>query len=169
MEIQAVRKGKKMKGTKTSSRGQSLVETLLVLPPLLGLLAGGYWCYRNLSLSSSAESAAHAQMLRSGRRLSGIDRRLSATILPGDNAVRIESHDERLAGSLPSFGSLSGRTAATVRVSLGKEPIGAFLDMPSHDVRKTAEGSVDCWDKGSPSASKIRRVVLGVVATGMIR
>lgn len=158
-----------MKIAKTTSQGQSLLETLLVLPALLALLAGGFWCYRNLSLSSSAESAAHARMLRSGRRLPGIDRRLFATILPGDDAVRFESRDERLSGPVPFFIPLSGRTAATVRVSLDKEPIGAFLDMPSHEVRKTAEGSVDCWDEGSPSAPKIRRAVLGVVATGMIR
>ncbi|GAB4238688.1 MAG: hypothetical protein OHK0028_16370 [Deltaproteobacteria bacterium] len=152
-----------------TERGQSVVETALALPLLLALMAGGYWCYRNLSLSSSAESAAHAQMLRAGRRLAAIDRRLSATILPCDNAVRMEAHAEPLAGPVPFFGSLSGRTAAGVDVSLGKEPVGAFLDMPSHAVRKVAEGSVDCWDKGTSSASKVRRIVLGVVATGVIR
>ncbi|HWS15213.1 MAG TPA: hypothetical protein VN450_03370, partial [Candidatus Methylomirabilis sp.] len=53
-------------------RGQSLLETALALPLVLILLGGGYWFYRDLSLSSSAESAAHAQMLRAGRRCAGI-------------------------------------------------------------------------------------------------
>ncbi len=66
-----------MKSRRKSPRGQSLVETVLLLPLLLILLGGGYWFYRDLSLSSSAESAAHAQMLRAGRRLAGIEPRLS--------------------------------------------------------------------------------------------
>lgn len=32
-----------------SSGGQSIVETVLLIPLLLILLAGGYWSFRNLS------------------------------------------------------------------------------------------------------------------------
>lgn len=158
-----------MKSHRTSPCGQSLVETALVLPLLLILLGGGYWFYRNLSLSSSAESAAHAQMLRAGRRLAGIEPRLSGTIHPGDNVVHIEAHNDPLIGEVPLFGSLAGRTIASANVSLEKEPVGAFLDLPSHALRREAEGTVDCWGKESPSGSTVRRTVQGILLTGVLR
>lgn len=158
-----------MKSHRTSPCGQSLIETALVLPLLLILLGGGYWFYRNLSLSSSAESAAHAQMLRAGRRLAGIEPRLSGTIHPGDNVVHIEAHNDPLIGEVPLFGGLAGRTIASANVSLEKEPVGAFLDLPSHALRREAEGTVDCWGKESPSGSTVRRTVQGILLTGVLR
>ena len=153
----------------TSTRGQSLVETVLVLPLLLILLGGGYWFYRDLSLSSSAESVAHAQMLRAGRRLAGIEHQLSRSIHPGDDVARLEAHNDPLIGEVPLFGGLAGRTIATVNVTLGKEPVGAFLDLPSHALRRESEGAVDCWGKESPSGSTVRRTVQGILLTGVLR
>lgn len=159
-----------MKSALSAPSGQSLVETVLVLPPLLILLGGGYWFYRNLSLSSSAESAAHAQMLRTGRGLPGIEQRLSATIHPeGNNVVHIEAHDDPLVGEIPLFRGLAGRTTAAANVSLGKEPVGAFLDLPSHAFRQEAEGTIDCWAKETSSGSTIRRTVRGILSTGVLR
>jgi hypothetical protein len=158
-----------MKSRHTSPCGQSLVETVLVLPLLLILLGGGYWFYRNLSLSSSAESAAHAQMLRAGRRLGGIEPRLSGTIHPGGDVVHIEAHNDPLIGEVPLFRGLAGRTTAAAAVSLGKEPVGAFLDLPSHALRREAGGAVDCWGKGTPSGSTVRRTVQGILLTGVLR
>jgi len=158
-----------MKSRRTLPCGQSLVETVLVLPLLLILLGGGYWFYRNLSLSSSAESAAHAQMLRAGRRLAGIEPRLSGTIHPGDDVVRIAAHDDPMIGQVPLFRGLAGRTIASADVSPGKEPVGAFLDLPSHALRREAGGAVDCWGKGTPSGSTVRRTVQGILLTGVLR
>ena len=158
-----------MKSRRTSPCGQSIVETVLVLPLLLILLGGGYWFYRNLSLSSSAESAAHAQMLRAGRRLAGIEPRLSGTIHPGGDVVHIEAHNDPLIGEVPLFRGLAGRTTAAAAVSLGKEPVGAFLDLPSHALRREAGGAVDCWGKGTPSGSTVRRTVQGILLTGVLR
>ena len=158
-----------MKSRRTSPCGQSLVETALLLPLLLILLAGGYWFYRDLSLASSGESASHAQMLRAGRRLSGIAPRLSGTIHPGDNVVRIEAHNDPLIGEVPLFRGLAGRTIAAVDVSLGREPVGAFLDPPPHAFRREAEGAVDCWGKDTPSGSTVRRTVQGLLLTGVLR
>jgi hypothetical protein len=158
-----------MKRHGNSFRGQSLVETVLVLPLLLILLAGGYWLYRNLSLSSSAESAAHAQMLRAGRRLPGIEPRLSGTIHPGDDIAHIEARNDPLIGEVPLFRGLAGRTTASVDISLGKEPVGAFLDLPSHALRREAHGAVDCWGKETSSGSTIRRTVQGILLTGVLR
>jgi hypothetical protein len=158
-----------MRRHRTSPRGQSLVETVLVLPLLLILLGGGYWFYRNLSLSSSSESAAHAQMLRAGRRLAGIEPRLSGSIHPVDNVVHIEAHNDPLIGEVPLFRGLEGRTTASVDVSLGKEPVGAFLDLPSHALRREADGAVDCWGRETPSGSTVRRTVQGILGTGVLR
>ncbi|MGE5285497.1 MAG: TadE/TadG family type IV pilus assembly protein [Actinomycetota bacterium] len=154
---------------RTSHCGQSLVETMLVLPLLLILLGGGFWFYRSLSLSSSAESAAHAQMLRAGRRLAGIEPRLSAMIHPEANVARIEARNDPLIGEAPLFRGLAGRTIASAKVSLGKERIGAFLDLPSHDLRREAAGAVDCWGKGTSSGSTVRRTVQGILLTGALR
>ena len=158
-----------MKRRGNSPRGQSVVETVLLLPLLLILLGGGYWFYRNLSLSSSAESAAHAQMLRVGRGLPEIGSRLSGTIHPGDNVAHIEARNDPLIGEVPLFGGLTGRTTASAGVSLGKEPAGAFLDLPAHALLRKAEGAVDCWGKGTTSGATVRRTVQGILLTGVLR
>ena len=158
-----------MKGRRNPQGGQALVETVLLLPLLLILLGGGYWCFRDLSLSSSAESAAHAQMLRTGRRQAGIEPRLSGTIHPGDDVARIEAHNDPLIGEVPLFRGLAGRTIASANVSLGKEPVGAFLDLPSHAIRREAAGAVDCWGKESPSGATVRRTVRVILLTGALR
>jgi len=154
---------------RTSPLGQSLVETVLLLPILLMLLGGGYWFYRDLSLSSSAECAAHAQMLRTGRRLAGIESRLSRMVLSDGNVARIGGRNEPLIGEVPLFSGLTGRTLATADVSIGKESVGAYLDLPSHAVRRVVEGAVDCWGQGTPSGSTVRRTVQGILAAGVVR
>ena len=158
-----------MKTRRNSPGGQSLVETVLGLPMLLILLGGGYWFFRDLSLSSSAESAVHAQMLRTGRRQAGIEPRLSGTIHPGDNVARLEGRNDPLVGEVPLFRGLAGRTIAAANVSLGREPVGVFLDLPSHALRREAEGVVDCWGKETPSGSTVRRTVQGILLTGALR
>jgi hypothetical protein len=158
-----------MRNRRESPGGQAIVETLLVVPLLLVLLGGGYWFYRDLSLSSSAESAAHAQMLRAGRRQTGIEHRLSETIHPGVAIARIEARNDPLIGEVPLFRGLAGRTIASANVSLGKEPVGAFLDLPSHALRREAEGAVDCWGKDTPSGGSIRRTVRGILLAGALR
>ena len=169
MEIEADRSGEEMKVKRASPRGQAVVETVLALPLLLILLGGGYWFYRNLSLASSAEGAAHAQMLRAGRRLPGIASRLSAAIHPEDNVVRIDARNDPLVGEVPLFRGLAGRTIASSNVSLAVEPVGAFVDLPTHAIRRTAEGAVDCWGKDTSSGSTAERTVQGVLLTGMFQ
>ncbi len=149
--------------------GQSLVEMVLILPLMLILLAGGYWAFRNLDFSGSTESAAHAHMLRTGRRLPAITSQLSRTILPEDGPVKLHAENKPLADSLPLFGGLSGRTFASAAVSLPREPVGAFIDLPDHAVRREAEGAVDCWGKTTKSGSAIRRTVTGIVLSGAMR
>ena len=152
-----------------TSEGQSLVETVLLLPLVLILLAGGYWAFRNLDLSGSAESAAHAHMLRTGRYLPSIRSQLSGTILPDADTVAFRGENGSLASRLPLFRGMSGRTVASAEASLAKEPVGAFIDLPAHAVRRNAEGAVDCWGKSTKSGSTIRRTVKGIVASGAFR
>lgn len=149
--------------------GQAFVETVLLLPLMLILAGGGYWFYRDLSLSSAAEGAAHAQMLRTGRRQAGIEARLSRVIHTEDNVARIEAHNAPLVGEIPLFRGMDGRTAATASVLLRYEPVGAFLDLPSHALRREAEGAVDCWGKETPSGGTVRRTVQGILLTGTMR
>jgi hypothetical protein len=169
VEIKADRAVQEMMRRRNSPCGQSIVEAVLVLPLLLILLGGGYWFYRGLSLSSSAESAAHAQMLRTGRRQAGIESRISGTIHPGENVARIEGHNDPLVGEVPLFRGLAGRTVASADVSLEKEPVGAFLDLTSHTLRRETEGAVDCWGKETPSGATVRRTVQGILLTGALR
>jgi hypothetical protein len=169
MEIPIDRTGEEMKNRRGSPCGQSLVETALVLPLLLILLGGGYWFYRDLSLSSTAESAAHAQMLRTGRRQAGIEPLLCETIHPGDNVAHIEAHNDPLIGRIPLFSGLTGRTTASADVTLAKEPVGAFLDLPPHAFRRETGGAVDCWGRDAPSGSRVRRTIQGILSTGVLR
>jgi len=158
-----------MRTRRNSPGGQSFVETVLLLPLLLILLGGGYWFYRNFSLSSAAESAAHAQMLRTGRRQAGIEPRLSGMIHPGNNVARVGAHNDPLIGEVPLFRGLAGRTVAYVNVSLEMESVGAFLSLPSHTLRREAEGAVDCWGMETPSGATVRRAVQGILLTGAMR
>jgi hypothetical protein len=169
MEITTDRPGEEMKKRRGSPCGQSLVETALLLPLLLILLGGGYWFYRDLSLSSTAESAAHTQMLRTGRRQAGIESLLCETIHPGDNVAHIEAHNDPLINGIPLFSGLTGRTTASADVTLGKEPVGAFIDLPPHALRRETKGAVDCWGKDAPSGSTVRRTVQGILLTGVLR
>ncbi len=152
-----------------ASEGQSVLETVLLLPLLLILLAGGYWSFRNLSLSGAAESAAHAHLLRTGRRLPSIEPSLARTIHHGDNTVRLHGRNGPVMSGLPLFGGMSGTTAAEAAVACRKERAGAFPGLPDHNLRRDAEGAVDCWGKGTRSGSVIRGTVNAILLIGAFR
>ena len=157
------------------SCGQSLVETALVLPVLLALLGGGYWLCTRLIIAGAAESAAHAHRLRTGRGQSDIRSGLAKTVVPGGKGVTISGENDSFMGSLPPISGLSGlsglaaRTTASADVSCPGEAVGAYVDLPPHDHRSSVESSVDCWDRDTPSGKTVRRVVQGVLLTGILR
>jgi hypothetical protein len=155
--------------SRSASGGQSIVETVVLLPAILSLLAGAYWSYRHLSLSGSAESASMAHMIRSGRKMPGIDDRLARTILPGDNGVAFRAVDEPLVGQVPLFRGMTGRTRASVDVSCPGDAVGGFLDLPGHDTRREAEGAVDCWGSDTRSGKSVRKTVQGIALSGAFR
>ncbi len=158
-----------MKPSTRASCGQSILETVLLLPLLLVLLAGGYWSFRNLSLAGASESAAHAHLLRTGRRLPSIELRLARTIRPEDNTVVLRGGSDPLSAGLPLFGGMAGNTVTSVTAACRKEQAGAFIGLPAHDVRREAEGAVDCWGKDTKSGSIIRGTVNAILLTGAIR
>ncbi len=158
-----------MKAPTRASGGQSVLETVLLLPPLLVLLAGGYWSFRNLSLSGAAESAAHAHLLRTGRRFPSIESPLSRTIHSGDNTVRLRGGNDPLSAGIPPFGGMAGNTVASVTAACRGKQAGAFIDLPDHDIRREAEGAVDCWGKETKSGSIIRGTVNAILLTGAFR
>jgi hypothetical protein len=151
------------------SGGQTLVESILLLPPLLALLAGGYWAFRHTALCGSTESAVQAHLLRAGRKYPSIESGLSGTIHPGDASIRFRATDASLGRQVPLFRGMSGTTVGSADVSCPLDPVGGFLELPPHTVRREAEGAVDCWGKDSRSGATIRRTVQGVVITGFLR
>lgn len=151
------------------SGGQSLVETAIVLPLLLLLLAVGYWGFRQLSLEAAATSAAQAHLLRAGRAQADISASLAASILPNGKGVAVSAHDTSLARRVPPFSGLVGRTVSSIDVSRRSDAIGGFLELPRHEFRASQEGAVDCWRSGSRSGRNVRRVVRTALATGAFR
>lgn len=149
--------------------GQSLLETVLLFPLLLILLAAGYWCYRHLSLSSAAESATHTHLLRSGRGQPGIETPLSRTVAPEARSVLLSAGTAPLIGRIPLFGKVSGRSTAMTEISCPADPVGGFLDPPDHLFRIERDAAVDCWERDSSSGRSVRRTVQGILLSGGLR
>jgi len=158
-----------MKTRLQTARGQSIVETVILLPLMLILLAGGWWAFQYTSLSNAAESAAHAHLLRTGRNLPSIASELSKTIHPEENSAQLEGKNHSLVGKIPFFSGLSGNTFASVSVSLQKEQVGAFIDLPDYNLSREAEAAVDCWGKDSRSGSVIQTTVWAAIGVGLIK
>jgi len=158
-----------MKTRLKTARGQSIVETIILLPLMLILLAGGWWAFQNISLSDAVESAAHTHLIRTGRNLPSITSELSKTIHSGENSVLLEGKNHSLVGKIPFFSGLSGNTFASAGVSCQKEQVGAFIDLPDHDLKREAEAAIDCWGKDSRSGSVIQTSVLALIGVGLIK
>jgi hypothetical protein len=150
--------------------GQSLVETAIVLPLLLSLLALGYWGFRRLSHRGAAMSAAQVQLLRTGRGQLDTGNVLAGSVCPSGEGVTVSARNGSLPGGIPPFTGLSGRTISSVDVSRPPEKIaGGFVEPPRHDFRIRREGAVDCWGIGSRSGRNVRRTVQGILVTGALR
>lgn len=156
--------------TRIRSNGQGLVEVALLLPVFLLLAGGSYICCRTSFLHSVAESSAQTESIRTGRRLAGIERQMSDDILPSGHGVTIRSDNIGKSRLLPPpFPTLAGRTNVVADIRKGWEEIACGSVFPHLKVVRTSEASVDCWDKPSGSGRKIRLVVGGFVATGILR
>lgn len=156
--------------TLKNARGQSLVELAVALPIILILFAGFYVACRTGFLASGAQAAAQAEALRAGRGMPGIEKQLSATLLPGDNGASVRTESGQKARLLPApFPTLAGRSIGVA--SLNKEwretgEIGGFS--PLTLVRR-ADLSADCWNRNSGSGKNIRRIIRARIALGAIR
>lgn len=155
---------------RTGGQGQALLEIAIALPALLLLLAGAYACCRAAVIASSASSAAQAESIRSGRRLPGLEKNLAGSVLPGGEGVSLNVRSGKKGRLLPSpFPSLAGRTIGVAKVEKKWDETGGIGAVPPLRLERQSEMSVDCWDKGSSSGRKIRRVVRARVALGIIR
>jgi len=152
------------------ARGQSLVELAAALPIILAMFAGFYVACRTGFLASGAHSAAQTEALRAGRRMPGIEKQLSAALLPGESGASIRSESGRSTRLLPApFPSLAGRSSGIA--SVDKEwretrELGGFS--PLALVSRT-DVSADCWNMSSGSGKNIRRMIRARIAMGAIQ
>jgi hypothetical protein len=151
--------------------GQGLLEVGLILPIFLLLIAGSYVCCRAVILHSAAESAALTEAIRAGRRLPGIEGKMSGDILPYDpKSVTIRFENAGKNRLLPApFPLLAGRTKGFAEIRKGWEETGGVTNFPALRATRVSEASVDCWEKRSVSGKNFRRFVEGYVATGVFR
>ncbi len=156
--------------TARGTNGQGLVEAALVLPMLLLLLSGSYVCCRAAFLHSAAESASQTETLRAGRRLAGMEQKISGDILQRGSSVAVRSESAGKGRLLPApFPSLAGRTRGIIEVRKGWDEIGRDSNFQVLAINRSSEASVDCWDQRSGSGKKIRLVINGYLATGFLR
>ncbi len=152
------------------SRGQCLVEVAVSVPILLVIFAGLYVACRTGFLASAIQSAAHAQTLRSGRGMPGIEKQLVADLLPGEDGVSVANGTQRDTRLLPRpFPDLTGRSSAIVSVDRVWRETGAIGGFPPLALVRRSDMSVDCWDRTSRSGRRLRGVVRARVALGVIR
>ena len=150
--------------------GTAVVELALLMPALLLMLGAAYVAARTATLKSAAASAAQAEAIRGGRRLSGIERDMAETILPQGSGVTIRTEKGKSAALLPSpFPSLDGRTIGVAEVDKGWEEAGDAASFPRVHLALRSEMSANCWDGETSSGRKIRNTVRVIVATAAVR
>lgn len=152
------------------ARGQSLVELAAALPIILAIFAGFYVACRTGFLGSGAHSAAQAEALRAGRGMPGIEKQLSATLLPGDSWASVRSESGRNAHLLPApFLSLAGRASGIASVNKEWRETRDLGGFPPLTLVSRADLSADCWNVSSGSGKNIRRMIRARIALGAIQ
>ena len=151
-------------------KGQALLEIAIGIPLLLAILAGGYVAWRTAGLSGRAGSVAYQQALRTGRRLPDLRRELAHSVLESPGDVRVEGSHGRNTRLLPSpLPALAGRSQATATVRKTWDEVGALAHFEPLRLVRESELSADCWDRGSPSGKKTRRIVAARAALALLR
>lgn len=152
------------------TRGQSLVELAVATPIILIMFAGLYVACRTGFLASAAHSAAQTEALRAGRGMPGIEKRLSATLLPGEEGASVRSESGRSARLLPApFPSLAGRSSGIATVNKVWKETGGIGGFSPLDLVRKADLSADSWNRNSRSGKNVRRIIRARVALGAIR
>ncbi len=162
--------GPGMEPTMTGRSGQALVEAALVLPCLLVLLAGLFVSGRAVSLAGSAESAAMVQVLREGRRQSDIGGAIARSILPRGTGVDLRTDRKKVASLLPSvLPSPEGHTRCSVHIDKDWKEAGRTASWPALSTTRWIEGSIDCWDRTTPTGIEVAAAVRTYLVLRAIR
>jgi|GEM_PF-4268272 len=154
------------------AQGQALLELAICLPALLLLLWLAHAAFLTAWARANAQSAARSELLRSGRRLPPFGASFISSTAPGCDNVAVRSATGRTSAAapfIPLAGALAGRSESVVTVE--KRWIGTSLQgtLPSICLSRRLEGSLDCWDMGSPSGRRIRAAARAVALAGGIR
>lgn len=156
--------------TNRDARGQTLVELALVLPIVLVMFAGLYVACRTGFLASAAQSAARTEALRAGRELPGIEKQLSADLLPGEAGASVSSESGKKARALPApFPSLAGRSSGVASVNKEWKEAGQIGGFGPLHLSRRVDLCADCWGGTSRSGKNVRRTVRARVALGALR
>jgi hypothetical protein len=152
-------------------RGSAIVEVLVLLPAVSLLMAGILATGNQLAMLSAAESASHAETLRSARGQSTLSGEWNALFPDGAPPYRFrDSHGKSSMDTLGWMPGLSGRS--TVAVSLDRDwnpSTRSFLGLERQSLQRSGSLSGDCWNAGSKSGRKIGKAVKVMVATGIVR
>lgn len=156
--------------TLRETRGQALVEMAVGLPVILVMFAGLYMACRTAFLASSAQSATQTEALRAGRCLPGIEKQLTASLLPRETGVSVRSTSRRDAQLLPSpFPALTGRSSGIVSLTKSWSEVGSIGEFPPLALVRRYDLTADCWTGNSSSGKSISRVIQARIALGAIR
>lgn len=158
-----------MKRNRDRSSGNAIVESLVVLPILLLLLAGIVASGNQLSMLSLSESASHAEALRNSRSQSSCASAWNGFLPVEESRFRFEASSGSDAGILPSpFPSLAGRSSVSVVLDRDWDPLThAGIGLDRQHLSRTDSLSGDCWGGGSKSGKKIKTTVKLLVGTGI--
>ncbi len=156
--------------SKNRAPGQALVETLVLVPTLLIILAGILALGNHLSMLSIAESAAHSEALRIARKQPGCSAEWNRLLPAAECGFRFDQAGKKITGSLfPLPLSLDGRTTVSTSLDRPWDPsTQGMLGWDRQRLSRTGIVSGDCWNAASPSGGRIRRAVTVLVATGAL-
>ena len=102
--------------------------------------------------------------------LPGIEKQLSADLLPGEAGASVGSDSGKKARVLPApFPSLAGRSSGVASVRKEWTETGEIGEFGPLHLARRVDLCADCWGGTSRSGKNIRRTVLARIALGALR
>jgi hypothetical protein len=150
--------------------GNAILETLVLLPVVSLLLVGIIASGNQLSMLSAAESAAHAEALRSARAQTSQAPAWNRFFPDNEERFRFDSSSGSGSRILPSpFPALAGRASVSVILDRKWDPLTrSGIGLDRQRVMRSDTVSGDCWAGSSGSGKKIKSTVKLLVGTGVL-